>query len=363
MTENDAPQDIDEVRAIYRGEMERLQRELNEIDVMVRQSSSDVDKLAQREVSVASRLRDLEVNLEKYNKSEIKNFYTTAQEVQMRLQMMRAQLEQLKDRQKTMSERHDLIREFIELLDSMQAGAPARSESGGNSDSRSGNGSSSTPTDLIVNIIQAQEEERRRISLQMHDGPAQSMANLVLRAEICQRLIDKDTDQARSELTSLKTAINTMLQDIRKFVFDLHPMTLEDLGLVPTVRRFASEFSEKNNLEINIMVNGLESRLPGHYEVTLFRFVQEALNNIAKHANAHQARVLINVTEDTLQIIVEDDGEGFHVSETLADDSRRRNLGIAAMRQQIEVLLKGEFGIESAIGRGTRVAATVPVPH
>jgi len=362
MAENDVPQDIEEVRSIYRNEMERLQREMNEVDVMVRQNSSDVDKLAQREISVSSRLRDLEVNLEKYNKSEIKNFYTTAQEVQMRLQMMRGQLEQLKDRQKTMNERYELISEFMELLDSAQGITPDRKDENSRGDDSS-NGGGEGQTGLIVNIIQAQEEERRRISLQMHDGPAQSMANLVLRAEICQRLMDKDTDQARAELTSLKTAINTMLQDIRKFVFDLHPMTLEDLGLVPTVRRFASEFSEKNNLEVNIMVNGLESRLPGHYEVTLFRFVQEALNNIAKHANAHQARVLINVTEDTLQIIVEDDGEGFHVGETLADDSRRRNLGISAMRQQVEVMLQGEFGIESAIGRGTRVAATVPVPH
>jgi two-component system sensor histidine kinase DegS len=110
------------------------------------------------------------------------------------------------------------------------------------------------------------------------------------------------------------------------------------------------------------MVQGLESRLPSHYEVTLFRFIQEALNNIAKHANAQQARVLINVSEDMLQIIVEDDGEGFHVNETLSDPSGRRNKGVASMRQQIEVLLRGEFGIESAIGRGTRVAATVPMP-
>lgn len=357
MPEGKIEQGIEEAIGVYRKELERLQREMNEVDVMIRQNASDVDKLAQREITLANRVRDLDVNLEKYSKAEIKSFFTAAQEIQMRLQMMRAQLEQLKDRQKAMRERYELIEEFLELLDQAKGTMTGTTITDGNERSSDGN------NDVIVNIIQAQEEERRRISLQMHDGPAQSMANLVLRAEICQRLLDKDIDQARSELSSLKTAINSMLQDIRKFVFDLHPMTLEDLGLVPTVRRFATEFGEKNNLEINIMVNGLENRMPIHYEVTLFRFIQEALNNVAKHARAHQVRILLNVSEGILQIIVEDDGEGFHVNEVLSDGSNRRNLGITGMRQQIEVLLKGEFGIESAIGRGTRVAASVPVVY
>jgi two-component system, NarL family, sensor histidine kinase DegS len=357
---SDIHEELSQVIDTYNEELSRLQRELNEIDVMVRQNMSDVEKLAQREMSVATRLRDLDMNLEKYGKPEIKNFYTTAQEVQMRLNMMRGQLEQLQIKQNTMRERQELIDEFVELLKQLQGAKNLAGGSSGGTDQNSETRSVDDSGDIIVNIIQAQEDERLRISLQMHDGPAQSMSNLVLRAEICQRLLDRDPEMARSELTSLKNAINTTLQDIRKFIFDLRPMTLDDLGLVPTVRRFGSEFGESNNLEVNIMVQGLDGRLPSHYEVTFFRFIQEALNNIARHANAQHARVLLNVSEGTLQVIVEDDGEGFHVNETLSDPSGRRNKGIASMRQQIEVLLRGEFGIESALGRGTRVAATVP---
>lgn len=358
---SEAQEQLGQAVETYNEELGRLQRELSEIDVMVRQHQSDVEKLAQREVSISTRLRDLDVNFEKYGKAEIKNLYSTAQEVQMRLQMMRSNLEQLQIKQNNMKERSELIDEFVGFLQELQGvGLIGSVEKKPESSSGSSNGTGDN--DVIVNIIQAQEDERLRISLQMHDGPAQSMSNLVLRAEICQRLLDRDAEMASTELTSLKNAINTTLQDIRKFIFDLRPMTLDDLGLVPTVRRFASDFGESNSLEVNIMVQGLESRLPSHYEVTLFRFIQEALNNIAKHANAQQARVLINVSEDMLQIIVEDDGEGFHVNETLSDPSGRRNKGVASMRQQIEVLLRGEFGIESAIGRGTRVAATVPMP-
>jgi len=96
--------------------------------------------------------------------------------------------------------------------------------------------------------------------------------------------------------------------------------------------------------------------------VTIFRFVQEALNNVVKHAGANQVRVLLDSSGQALQILIEDDGSGFHVNDTLANASARRNMGIASMRQQVEMLLRGEFGIESAIGRGTRVAATIPLP-
>lgn len=349
-------QRISDARDGYRDEQDRNRRELSEVEVLVRQGAADVEKLSQRELSVSNRVRDLEVNLDKYSKEEIKNFYTAAQEVQMRLQIMRSQLEQLQLRQGVLRSRQNQLSDIVELLDELAG----MSSGGGGSSAVVSNGV--TTEDAIANIILAQEKERLRISLQMHDGPAQSMSNLVLRAEICQRLMDRDLDQARAELTGLKTAINSTLQDTRKFIFDLRPMTLDDLGLVPTLRRFATQFGEKNNIEVNLMVQGLDMRLPNHYEVTIFRFIQEALNNVAKHANANQARVLLDVSGNVLQIVIEDDGGGFSINEILADVSMRRNLGIASMRQQIEVILRGEFGIESAIGRGTRVAANIPLP-
>jgi two-component system sensor histidine kinase DegS len=352
---NETQQRIEALRDGYREEQDRIRRELNEVDVLVRQGTSDVEKLGHRELSVSNRLRDLDVNIDKYSKAEIKNFYTTAQEVQMRLQMMRGQLEQLQARQASLRTRQNQLSELVATLDEL-VGASGGSGSG------AGGAVAEDAEDTLANIIQAQEKERLRISLQMHDGPAQAMSNLVLRAEICQRLMERDPEQARSELSSLKTAINTTLQDTRKFIFDLRPMTLDDLGLVPTLRRFATQFGEKNSLEVNLMVQNMESRLPSHYEVTIFRFIQEALNNIAKHAKASQANVLLDASGGALQIVVEDDGGGFAVAETLANPNNRRNMGITNMRQQAEVLLRGEFGIESQFGRGTRVAAAVPLP-
>lgn len=353
MSESELQEKLEAVRASYREEQQRLYRELNEIEVLVRQGSMDVDKLAQRELVVSNRVRDLEVNLDKYSKAEIKNFYAAAQEVQMRLQMMRAQLEQLQVRQGAMRAQQNKLSEIVELLDELLNVGTT------NGDGPGGEGG----TDVIADIIQTHERELLQISSQIHDGPVQSMSNLVIRAEICQRLIEKhDLEQARSELSGLKTAINNALQQGRKLIFDLRPMTLDDLGLVPTLRRFAGEFGDKASLEVPVVVNNVEGRLPSHYEVALFRFVQEALNNVAKHAKATQARVLLTAYDNMLQIVIEDNGSGFHVNETLAQSGKRRMMGIANMRQRIEVMLKGEFGIESHIGHGTRVAATIPLP-
>jgi two-component system sensor histidine kinase DegS len=349
----DILQKIEATLSNYRDELERTRREANEVEVLVRQSGSEVEKLTQRELSVANRVRDLEANLERYSKDEIRNFFATAQELQLRLQSMRSQLEQIQGRREALRLRQHQLSEMITLLSEittlMHDGVkPAV-------------GAAIDTETMVANIIQSQESERLRISLQMHDGPAQAMSNLVLRAEICQRLLDRDLDQARTELDGLKDAINGTLQDTRKFIFDLRPMILDDLGLVPTLRRYVAQFGEKNGVAVNLIVQNLEQRLPNHYEVTIFRFIQEALNNVAKHAGASQVQIVLDGLGGTLQILIDDDGVGFQVPATLAAVGMRRTMGIAGMRQLIEVLLRGEFGIESRTGHGTRVAATIPL--
>jgi two-component system sensor histidine kinase DegS len=353
MSENGAQQSIQELHAKASADLERTKRELSEIENLLRQTSSEVEKLQQRELTVSSRLRDLEVNIDKYNKPDIKNFYTSAQEVQMRLLTMRGQLEQLNFRQQSIKARQSQLLELVVAIEPLLKVTTSASSSVRPIDSGD---------DLIANIIQAQEKERLRISLQMHDGPAQAMSNLVLRAEICQRLIDRDLDMARGELGALKSAINGVLQETRRFIFDLRPMTLDDLGLVPTLRRYVQQFSEKNKIEVNLMTQNADARLPTHYEVAIFRFIQEALNNMAKHANATTARVLIDYSANGIHVSVEDDGGGFSIKDVLSNENGRRNMGIATMRQQVETLLRGEFGIESSVGRGTRVAAVIPLP-
>lgn len=347
------PEQIQELREQYRQEQERNRREIDEIERLIRQTQSEVDKLAQREMSASTQLRNLQAHIDRYSKEDIRNVYTMVQEVQVRLVSVRGQVEQLQAKQQHLRNRQEELATLTGIMSQMAeqtASAPANSL-----------GMTVAEDSLITEVIQAQEKERLRISLQMHDGPAQMLSNLILRAEICERQIDRDVSQARAELQSLKKAINGTLQETRRFIFDLRPMILDDLGLVPTLRRYAQDFSEKYGLEINVAVQNMEGRLPRHYEVALFRFVQEALNNVAKHATASSARVMLDALNNQVQLMIEDDGTGFNIAEAMMERPGRVAMGFAVMRQQVEKLLHGQLGIESAPGRGTRIVATVPV--
>jgi len=330
-------------------EYDTIQKELKEIDVLIRQSTTEVEKLAQRNTQMASRVRQMEMNLDTYPRSDIKEIYAAAHEAQMRLFMMRGQLEQLQERQQTLERQSQRLLRILEVANQI---APADIVG------RSGGGPGS-PSD-IVRVIEAQENERQRLARQIHDGPAQSLTNLILQADICERLFDVDPAQARVELGNLKNAVNATFQKIRDFILTLRPMMLDDLGLVPTLKQYIQDFEEKSKLPTNFTVMGHESRLPSYSEVTIFRMIQELLTNIQKHAHATHAQVSLDFQDDRVVASVEDDGSGFDVNEVQGNVQSRRGLGLSTIRERTE-MLGGTLQIESRIGRGTRVRIEVPL--
>jgi len=212
----------------------------------------------------------------------------------------------------------------------------------------------------IVRIIEAQEEERLRLARQMHDGPAQSLTNLMLQAEICERLFDTDPAQARVELGNLKNAVTATFQKIRGFIATLRPMMLDDLGLIPTLKQYIQGFEEKTQLSTHFAVIGRESRLPSHLEVALFRMIQDLLNNVQTHAQASHVQVSLDFREGLVIATVEDDGSGFDVNELQARAPERKGMGLATLTERAE-LLGGRVQIDSRMGRGTRVRIELPV--
>jgi two-component system sensor histidine kinase DegS len=206
-------------------------------------------------------------------------------------------------------------------------------------------------------VFQIIEEERVRIARDMHDGPAQAMANIVLATEVLERLVDRDPELMRAELAELKGGARSALEETRRLIFDLRPMTLDDLGLVPTLRKLVREFSDRTGVQARFHVAGEDRRLPHNLEAVLFRIVQEALTNVRKHARATHAEVVITQQGRRVAALVRDDGEGFDVAATQARQGRTRNLGLLSMRERAE-LERGRLEIRSEIGRGTEVRVT-----
>ena len=206
-------------------------------------------------------------------------------------------------------------------------------------------------------VFQIIEEERIRIARDMHDGPAQMLANLVLQAEVLERLLARDPALVVRELADFKNGVRDALEETRRLIFDLRPMTLDDLGLVPTLRKFVREFGEKTSMTARFHLVGEERRLPTNYEGVLFRIIQEALTNVRKHARARAVEVTLTLQPHRVVAIVKDDGEGFDVAATEARLGRTRNLGLISMRERAD-LEKGHMEIRSQIGRGTEAKVT-----
>jgi two-component system sensor histidine kinase DegS len=206
----------------------------------------------------------------------------------------------------------------------------------------------------IEMIVNAQEAERQRLSRQMHDGPAQALSNFILQTEIAMRLLDVDPVQAKNELGDLKTTAMNTFEKVRNFIFELRPMMLDDLGLVPTLRKYADAFKEQTGLDVSLNVTGTERRLEPYLEVMVFRAVQELLGNAARHSQATSIKVHVDMGTSLLRITVDDNGRGFD-PESLKGNA---NLGLKLIRERAE-MLGGTFEIDSAIGSGARITFSV----
>ncbi|NLW06949.1 MAG: sensor histidine kinase, partial [Clostridia bacterium] len=212
---------------------------------------------------------------------------------------------------------------------------------------------------MALSIIRAQEEERKRVAREIHDGPAQSMANIVLRAEYCLKLLDKEPDKIHDELLGLQKIVMLCLQEIRKIIFDLRPMVLDDLGLAPALKRYFATYQEQYGLQVEFLFFGQQRRLESTVEVALFRIIQEAVNNIKKHAGVDSALVKMEMLPDKVTVSIRDQGKGFVLS-AIQDNKERQGYGLVGISERVQ-LLNGEMKINTAPGKGTSIQIVIPL--
>ena len=164
-------------------------------------------------------------------------------------------------------------------------------------------------------------------------------------------MLENKRPEINKELTELKEVVKQSLKEVRRIIFNLRPMTLDDLGLAPTLRRYAEEFKEREGLETVVTVRGEDRRLDPSVEVTVFRLVQEALNNIKKHAKVDRATVVLEFGKERLNLRVIDKGRGFDPVKVHKEVAGKQSFGLLSMKERVE-LLNGEFELTSAPGKG-----------
>lgn len=211
--------------------------------------------------------------------------------------------------------------------------------------------------DYSLRIIEAQEEERKRLSREIHDGPAQMMANVLLRSDLIERTYrEKGPELAFQEIKSLKEMVRDALTEVRRIIYDLRPMALDDLGLVPTLKKYLETTEDYNKgTKLYFQSNGKEVRLPGNYETAIFRLVQEAITNAVRHGKASKIEVKVEWLKNHVTLIVKDNGAGFDQSIV-----KNQSFGLLGMKERIE-LVNGEFFINSSPGNGTVLMFQIPL--
>ncbi len=342
-----------------RQSFEDMQKELATVKIDISRAITEGDYLENMTGHSRKRLADVSKNFMNYSEGKVREAYEVANDLHVRLSINRMEEKQLRAR------RDDLDRRLAALLDTIERADQLVNQVATvinylTSDLKNVGEALETARhkqDFSIRIIQAQEEERKRLSRDIHDGPAQMLANVMIRTGLIEKIfVEKGPVPALGELADLKVMVRNALYEVRRIIYDLRPMALDDLGLIPTLRKYLSTIEEyEKGVEIHFQNSGQEQRFQTNFEVSVFRLVQESVSNALKHGKSKDIWVKTEWLRDIMNIIIKDNGQGFHQSEV-----KDKSFGLIGMRERID-LLKGDMTITSTPGNGTMIQFRIPL--
>lgn len=346
-----------------RKECKRLEQELQELKAQLREMFQTIENLENELKASRKRLVVLSKKFTDRSDDELREAYERADNLRIELAVKREQEQNFIVRRNELEIRLREAYKTVEKAEGLmtQLGAALGYLTGDLLELSFQLEDMQQRQSLGMKIIKAQEEERQRVARDIHDGPAQSMSNVVLKAEICEKLLDVDIERAKNELKELKTVVRSCLQDIRRIIYDLRPMSLDDLGLVPTIERYISNYQEETGIDVSFRASGDQDGIKSIISLTIFRIVQESLNNVRKHAHARNVAINLAHSNKNLTLYIYDDGKGFNMEEAnkkIEDTSS--GFGLYSMKERVE-LLGGIFEVKSNIGEGTRININIPL--
>lgn len=212
---------------------------------------------------------------------------------------------------------------------------------------------------LLSQLIYAQEDERRRIASEIHDGTAQSLVAMLTKIQTSIELIKQNPEKAKSNLEEVKNVIVDNVKEIRQIIFDLRPSSLDDLGLISAIQVYVNRFKEEKKMNISFKSNVNHINLSPTISVSAFRIIQESLNNIARHSNADKVTIDIKFEEKVLKLDIVDNGEGFDLEMAREKMVIGASFGITGMQERVS-MLNGSFDIQTKPGKGTKISIKIP---
>lgn len=211
-----------------------------------------------------------------------------------------------------------------------------------------------------IHILESHEHDRNRIARDLHDSSVQSLTSLVHKTELCMRLMDIDTIRVKLELQTMSETIKTIINGMREIIYNLRPMSLDNLGLAVTIDAYCLQLKKNYDVEVSFIHDNVEPEFPSIYKVTLYRILQEACGNIVKHAKASKIDIFLSCKEDKLCLKICDNGIGFDTKKMIEPaEEEFHGFGLSMMKERA-ILLGGTVNIESEIGKGSTVTVEIP---
>lgn len=214
-----------------------------------------------------------------------------------------------------------------------------------------------------IHMLEIQEMERQRIARELHDSATQNLIALFNKVEFCSNLVDMDSIRCKLELQTVMNYLKSIISDIRGTIYDLRPMSLDDIGMDVTLNQFIDKAKAESNIKISLVDEAhvlSEKNMRAVLKLTLFRIIQEGINNAIKHSKADHIEIRISKNENIVCVIIKDDGKGF-LKEKLESINRKDNSGFGlSMMKERTYLLSGKFEIKSEPGKGTEVMVKIP---
>ncbi|MBD8035728.1 sensor histidine kinase [Solibacillus sp. A46] len=343
-----------------RRSFEDMQQELEIVRQEIKIIIDESDNLERKLQLSRQRLVVVSRNFNEHSEQQIREAYENTSKLQLEVTICREREKQLRDKRDDLERRLRTLYDTIERADHIvnQVNVVINFLTTDLKNVGAALEQAKIKQDFGIRIIAAQEEERKRLSREIHDGPAQMMANVLMRSNLIDRTYrEKGVEAALNEINDLKVSVRNALSEVRRIIYDLRPMALDDLGIGPTLKKYLSTLMEYNpTTEIQFISYNSERRIPSNYEVAIFRLVQESVNNAIKHGKSTQITVKIEWLEAEINVVVKDNGSGFDT-----ENVRQGAFGIIGMKERID-LLKGSIKISSNIGKGSTILMKIPLP-
>ncbi len=347
-------------------EVDASQRDLEELTRQTKEVIDEVDALEQQEQQEKQRLVRVSSSFSDYSEERIQQAYESVKNVQVDLGIARERERQLRQHRNQLEVRLRHLQKTVNAAQrlAMRIGSMLNFLGSQLSDVVSQLEAASKNKFLSAAIIRAQEEERLRVSRELHDGPAQDVANLMMETSIVERMVDMDPDDAKMNLQAHRRHLKECLHSIRQIIFDMRPMSLDELGLVSAVEQLVRQLHDRLMLEVQLSVDGAEIPVAPHVKIGLFRIIQEGLNNIIRHAKTKRASLRLLFTEAAISVLIEDNGCGFNLEEIPSNSDPEKpddgHFGLLGMKERA-VIIGAQFSVTSLPGQGTKVHLRLPL--